>query len=93
MDSKEKNKVDQLQMRCPRLGGEVTFGYCRVEGGDIPCPRTITCWQPYLPVEEYLKQTLTPQQWDRWSAGKPKEKMASLLDLIDEARKRLQEEP
>jgi hypothetical protein len=81
---------DQLQMRCPRLGGEVTFGYCRNEGGDIPCPRILICWQPYFPVEAYLRGKLTSDQWDRCFNRAPKQKVLSLLELIDEAKKRLE---
>ena len=82
--------MDQLQLRCPRLGGEVTFGYCQKEAGDIPCPRIVLCWQPFLPVEVYLRQRLTDEQWNRWSTGKPKEKLVSLVELIEEAKKRME---
>jgi hypothetical protein len=75
-------------MRCPRLGGEVTFSYCLVEGGDLPCPRIIICWQPYFPVEAYLRERLTQEQWDRLFNREPKHKLASLVELIEAAKKR-----
>jgi hypothetical protein len=78
--------LDQPIIRCPRLGGEVTFAYCVVEGGDLPCPRILVCWQPYFPAESYLKEKLTPEQWDHWCNRKPKDKMSTLLDLIEQAR-------
>jgi hypothetical protein len=74
------------------LGGEVTFGYCQKEGGDIPCPRILICWQPYFPVEAYLREKLTSDQWDRCFNQEPKQKVLSLLELIDEAKKRLETE-
>jgi hypothetical protein len=86
----ESTRYDHLQIRCPRLGGEVTFAYCRREAGDIPCPRTIACWEPYFPVEAYLKTALTPAQWDRWSTREPKDKITTLMELIEEAKRRKQ---
>ena len=80
--------MDRKLMRCPRLGGEVTFGYCRKEGGEIPCPRTIACWSPYFPVEEFLRQILTSEQWERSFVGEPKAKILSIIELIEEAKKR-----
>jgi hypothetical protein len=83
--------VELWQTRCPRLGGEVTFGYCKREGGDIPCPRTLLCWQGSFAVEVHLRETLTAEQWDRCFNSKPKEKIASLIELIEESRRPLGE--
>jgi hypothetical protein len=81
---------DHLQIRCPKLGGEITFAYCRKEGGTLPCQRTILCWQHRLPVEAFLKSILNEDQWQRWHNQSPKEKMTILLDLIEGARQRIQ---
>ncbi len=79
--------ADELWIRCPRLGGEVPFSYCLKEMGTLPCARTITCWQPYFPVQKYLGEKLTAQEWQQCFGGSPKGKMASLIELIDEAKK------
>ena len=55
------------QIRCPRLGHEIAFSYCEREGGDLPCPRIVRCWQSFLPVEAYLKRTLSPDAWERFA--------------------------
>jgi hypothetical protein len=81
---------DHLQIRCPRLGGQVTFAYCRQEGGSLPCQRTVFCWQQRFPVEDFLKSMLNEDQWNRWNNQSPKEKMTSLIELIEGARQRLQ---
>jgi len=73
-------------MRCPRLGGEVFFTYCLKEGGSVPCARIVVCWQPFFPVEEYLRSKLTPDQWDRCFNREPGDKMTSLLELIAKAK-------
>ena len=83
---------DHLELRCPRLGGEVTFAYCQVESGNLPCSRTIACWQNYFPVENYLRTKLTQVQWDRCFNRQPKEKVVTLIELIEEAKKRRQTE-
>ncbi len=76
----------------PRLGGETPFTYCLREGGDIPCRRIVVCWQAYFPVEAYLRKTLSPSKWEEFVNGKPKEKIVSLLELIEEAKRQADEE-
>jgi hypothetical protein len=80
-------RYDTLQIRCPRLGGEVTFAYCRVEGGDIPCMRIIACWQNCLPISGYLRERLSPDQLERFAKQKPKERIVTLVELIEAAKK------
>jgi hypothetical protein len=78
---------DGLLIRCPRLGGEVTFGYCVAEGGDLPCMRIIACWQRTVPVTEYLQGYLTPEQQARFAGKEPKEKITSLIELIESVKR------
>jgi hypothetical protein len=85
-------KYDHLEIRCPRLGGEVRFSYCRHEGGDLPCPRTMICWQFHFPVENYLIENMTSEEWERFSHQEPKEKIVTLIDLIEAAKKRGQQD-
>ncbi len=84
---------NQLCIRCPRLGGEAPLTYCLREGGTLPCHRIVFCWQAYFPVEEYLKKLLSPQQWQEFEGRRPKEKLASLLEIIDEARRATEQKP
>jgi len=83
----EPERYDSLLIRCPRLGGEVTLGYCRIEGGDLPCLRIIPCWQSTLPIEEFLKNTLRQDQLDSFSGTGPKEKITTLVELIEAVKK------
>ena len=78
---------DHLEIRCPRLGGQVTFAYCRVEGGDLPCMRIVVCWQSCLPIVEYLRDRLAPDQLERFAEQKPKERIVTLIELIEAAKK------
>jgi len=81
---------DHLQIRCPKLGGQVTFAYCRKEGGTLPCQRAVLCWQHCFPVEAFLKSILNEDQWELWYNQSPKEKMITLIELIEGARQRIQ---
>jgi len=83
-----ESPYDDKEIRCPRLGGEVRFSYCRREGGDMPCPRTVICWQAFFPVEAHLKDTLTAETWERFVHQQPKDKVTTLIDLIEAAKKR-----
>ena len=87
------DESDQLWARCPRLGGEAPFTYCLREAGNLPCHRIVACWQACFPVEAYLKEHLSPQQWEEFQGRKPGEKLSSLLELIEEARKVTEKEP
>lgn len=78
--------VEQLEIRCPKLGGQIHFTYCLKESGDLPCSRIINCWHPYFPVETYLRKRLTPDDWERCFHRTPKEKMLTLLELIEAAK-------
>lgn len=81
---------ESKEIRCPRLGGEVRFSYCRHESGNMPCTRTIQCWEAYFPVRQLLMADMAPQDWERFSEQQPKDKMTTLLDLIEAAKRRKQ---
>lgn len=83
---------DHLVIRCPRLGGQVTFAYCRREEGVLPCRRTIICWQGRFPVAAFLQTVLAEEDWHRWTNQRPQEKVTTLLELIEAAKERLQGE-
>ncbi|MBN2254405.1 MAG: hypothetical protein JW736_01735 [Deltaproteobacteria bacterium] len=84
------NRYDHLEIRCPRLGGEVTFRYCREENKGMPCSRAIRCWQIYFPVEEYLKERLSPEEWDRCFGQPPKDKIATIFEIVERLKKEKQ---
>jgi hypothetical protein len=87
----DSERYDSLQIRCPRLGGEVTFKYCRVEGGELPCMRIVACWQCCISVAQYLREILSPEQLERFAEQKPKERIATLVELIEAAKKDIRE--
>jgi len=80
----------QLIRRCPRLGNPVPFKYCRVCGDDNqrPCFKILDCWWEHFDVVQYLKERLPEDQFNRLMAAKPKPKVTSLVELIEQARQR-----
>jgi len=54
----------------------------------IPCSKTLDCWFEHFRVEDYLRETLMPEEWARAFQPSGKTKVMSLLELIEQARKR-----
>lgn len=82
---------DDMQRRCPRLGGPVSFGYCRIGGGQkSPCFKVFDCWWERFDVVGYFRQRLTKEAFEKLRCATPPDKVASLVDLIQQAQKRTQ---
>ena len=82
-------KKDQHERRCPRLGGPVTFHYCRECGdGDSPCWKIIDCWWETFDVKSYLKENLSESHFEALMNAKAPDKINSLIDLIEQAKQR-----
>ncbi len=77
---------EDLAIRCPRLGHQVRFAYCRSENLGLPCSKALVCWQPHFLVAEYLSQELNTDQWQKAFAEPPKQKIVHLFDLIRKAQ-------
>ncbi|MFH1241473.1 MAG: hypothetical protein V1689_03840 [Pseudomonadota bacterium] len=83
---------DDYKIRCPRLGHQISFSYCRLENQGLPCFKTLDCWYDHFLVEEHIREELSPEEWKRVFDKPPKPKMLSLVEMIEEAKKRLKEE-
>ena len=82
-------KQERLVRRCPRLGNAVPFNYCEICGDDEqPCFKILDCWWEHFDVVQYLKDHLPEDQFSRLMEARPKPKVASLVELIEQARKR-----
>ncbi|WP_207682273.1 hypothetical protein [Desulfonema magnum] len=79
---------DHLEQRCPRLGGPVSFQYCMSCGDDgLPCFKIFDCWWEYFDVVAYLKKKLSDDAFSRLVNSKPKPKVASLIELIQQVKR------
>jgi hypothetical protein len=80
---------DNRERRCPRLGGPVSFRYCRQEGeNDLPCWKVIDCWWESFEIGAYLRRNLSEDQFRRLATFRPKPKVSSLIEMIEQAKKR-----
>ncbi|MFQ5484986.1 MAG: hypothetical protein ACE5DO_06600 [Desulfobacterales bacterium] len=86
MLKKPTSQPNTEKIRCPRLGHQISFSYCRRENRGLPCFKTLDCWHSHFPVVEYLRKELTAEQWKTVFMNQPKKKMLSLLDLIEQAK-------
>ena len=87
---------DNVEVRCPELGGEVTFGYCRTLRDGMPCARALVCFELKFPVAEYFRRVLKEDTFrEVFSAesGRKTDRMQRLIVEIDRARRRIQFPP
>ncbi|MBW2058618.1 MAG: hypothetical protein JRH07_11625 [Deltaproteobacteria bacterium] len=81
---------DGKGIRCPRLGGEVTFKFCRTMNDHLPCGWIARCWRGQLDIEKFLADHYSPQELDRVFTP-PKSKLETLVELVEKAKKREKE--
>jgi len=80
---------DQLEIRCPKLGHQVLFSYCRREDDNLPCQRIFSCWEWRIPtIREYIKSKLSEEEIDRHFNRPPKDRLSTLIELIENAKKK-----
>jgi hypothetical protein len=93
MEKENTPPGDDFMVRCRKLGNPVPFSYCRIENRGSPCFKIIDCWYEDFMVEDFLRQELTADEWERIFDQPPRPKVLTLIELIEEAKKRKTEEP
>ena len=87
------NEHDQdVLPRCPRLGHELTFGYCRQESRGKPCRLVLDCWWERFDVRAFFQAYLPQEEMARVEhvcSAPPPSKMLSLVELIQQTKDRL----
>jgi hypothetical protein len=81
--------------RCPRLGHDLAFGYCRQETYGKPCRLILDCWWERFDVRAFLQANLPAEimvQVENASASPPPSKMLNLVELIQQAKERVASE-
>jgi hypothetical protein len=82
---------DDKTIRCPRVGGEVNFRFCRFENNMLPCRFIVGCWQGRINIEAFLDEQFSEEELNIIFAP-PKPKMDALVDLMEKAQKLKQED-
>jgi len=77
---------DRRRRRCPMLGNDVPFSYCRAPARDLPCRRIFDCWWETFDVRAFLGGHFTEDDIARILAP-PKDRTVTLIELIERARK------
>jgi len=73
-------------IRCPKLGDEVNFKYCRVVNNQLPCGWIVGCWRMRMDINHFLASHYSMEQLDQIFAP-PKPKIQTLLELIEQSKK------
>ncbi len=79
---------NEFTIRCPRLGHQINFAYCRSENSGLPCFKTLDCWFSYFDVHAHFKEKLTEEDFKKIFLCRVKPKMLSLMDLIEQTEER-----
>ncbi|MFO7956764.1 MAG: hypothetical protein R6X33_06650 [Candidatus Brocadiia bacterium] len=82
---------DERSRRCPRLGHEVSFHYCRTQEGDRLCPRILDCWWETFDVRAFLEEELGTEEVRRLEERERPDKRVSILQILQEAKRRVGE--
>jgi hypothetical protein len=84
------NQHDKLTQRCRRLGSEINFEYCRIHAAQgQPCSSIIQCWWERFDVISFLNDNLTRDQLQALEQPQIKPKITKLMELIQEAKRRV----
>ena len=81
------DRYDEYNGYCRMLGHAVNFSYCRTMVRGVPCGKIMDCWYETLPIQTYMNEHYTDDQI-RNIVKPPESKMTTLLELIEQAKKR-----
>ena len=79
-------QYDDKTIRCPRVGGEVNFRFCRFENNMLPCRWIVGCWEMRMDINTFLAEHYSREELDKIFVP-PRPKIESLVDLIEKASK------
>ncbi len=80
-------EYDEHIIRCPMLGGEVPFRYCRTLNDELPCRKIIICWEFRIEISKFLGEHYSIDQIEKALAPPTKTRLETILELIEKAKK------
>jgi hypothetical protein len=86
-------EYDELIIRCPQLGGEVPFKYCRAVNENLPCKRIIICWEFRIDIGRFLEENYLMEQIQSALSPKEKSRIETILEIIEKAKKLKAKDP
>jgi len=78
---------DARQRRCPMLGHDVTFAYCRAPGPGLPCRRIFDCWWETFDVVAFIGRHFSEADIEAIRAPRA-DKAGTIVELIRRAQQR-----
>jgi hypothetical protein len=78
---------DKKQRRCPILGHDIAFSYCRQPGRDYPCAKIHDCWWDKFDIKAFMAKHYDAETIALVLQAKPN-KMLSLLEIIEKTQKK-----
>lgn len=87
-----KQPPDDREIRCPRLGGQVTFSYCRREAMGKPCFKALDCWYQIFDSEAFFRKELGDDLFEQIFMTPPRPRLVTLVDLIAKATQTLKKD-
>ncbi len=80
------SREDERVKRCPQLGHEVSFHYCRTLEKERLCPKILNCWWEIFDVEGFLREELSDEAFMRLTNQPSKPRVNTILELIAKAK-------
>ncbi len=80
------DQYDDKTIRCPRVGGEVNFRFCRFENNMLPCRWIVGGWEMRVDMNKFMTDHYSKEEMDRIFTP-PRPKIESLLNLVEDAKK------
>jgi hypothetical protein len=77
---------EDVLIRCPRLGHEIYFNYCRLENNGLPCFKTLDCWYNHFDVVTHLKGKMSREDFELTFLNTTRPKINALFDLIQKTK-------
>jgi hypothetical protein len=79
-------QYDDNTIRCPRIGGDANFLFCRTENNMLPCRWIVGCWKERMEIQTFLEDHYTDEELEQIFTP-PGPKIESLLNLVEKAKK------
>jgi hypothetical protein len=85
---RREESPEELDTRCPRLGGTVPFRYCMAPGEPTPCYKILDCWWEIFDVASYVKAHLPEEKFERVfkDRGSPN-RLNTILEIVEKCKK------
>lgn len=77
---------DERERRCPMLGHILRFSYCRAPGSSLPCRKIFDCWWETFDIKAYMEAWYGEEKISQ-VLSPPKDRILSLTELVEKARK------